>query len=96
MSTIYGGLHQNSDVDRLYTPIKYGGRGLITIEDSRLKFLHKQNRFLTPPLRRPIRNVLILPLFDNGCTAWFSNLSKILKLRSSVTKQVHQVLLTVR
>ena len=29
----YGGLHQTSDVDRLYIPRKDGGRGLIAIED---------------------------------------------------------------
>ena len=31
--TIYGALHPNSDVDRLYIPRKEGGRGLIFIED---------------------------------------------------------------
>ena len=31
--TIYGALHPNSDVDRLYIPGKEGGRGLISIED---------------------------------------------------------------
>ena len=29
----YGGLHLNSNVDRLYMPRKIGGRSLITIED---------------------------------------------------------------
>ena len=31
--TIYGALHPNSDVDRLYIPRKVGGRSLISIED---------------------------------------------------------------
>ena len=31
--TIYGAFHPKSDEDRLYTPRKEGGRGLITIED---------------------------------------------------------------
>ena len=31
--TIYGALHPNSDVDKLYIPRKKGGRGLISIED---------------------------------------------------------------
>ena len=44
--------------------------------NSRLKFLLRQNRFLTPPLRRLLCNALIQPLFDYACTAWFSNLSK--------------------
>ena len=30
---IYGALHPKSDVGRLYTPRKEGGRGLISIED---------------------------------------------------------------
>ena len=48
--------------------------------NSRLKFLHRQNCFLTSPLRRLLCNALIQPLFDYACTAWFSNLSKRLKL----------------
>ena len=31
--TVYGGLHPNSDVDRLHIPRKDGGRGLIATED---------------------------------------------------------------
>ena len=31
--TIYGALHLESDVDRLYIPRKEGGRGFISIED---------------------------------------------------------------
>ena len=54
--------------------------------DSRLKFLHRQNRFLTPPLRRLLCNALIQPLFDYACTAWFPNLSKKLKLRFQATQ----------
>ena len=30
---IYEGLHSKSDDDRLYIPRKYGGSGLIAIED---------------------------------------------------------------
>ena len=48
--------------------------------NSRLKFLHGQNRFSTPPLRRVLCNALIQPLFDYACTAWFSNFSKKIKL----------------
>ena len=49
--------------------------------NSRLKFLHTQNCFLTPPLRRLLCNALIQALFDYTCTACFSNLSIRLKLR---------------
>ena len=45
-----------------------------------LKFLHRQNPYLTPPLCGLLCNALIQPLFDYACTAWFSNLSKRLKL----------------
>ena len=47
----------------------------------RQKFLQRQNRFLTPPLRILVCNALMQPLFDYACKAWFSNLSKRLKLR---------------
>ena len=54
--------------------------------NSRLKFLHRQNRFLTPPLCRLLCNALIQPLFDYACTAWFPNLSKKLRLRLQATQ----------
>ena len=47
--------------------------------NSRFKFLHRQNRFLTPPLRSLLCNAL--PLFNYACTAWFPNLPKKLRLR---------------
>ena len=52
----------------------------------RLKILDGKNRFLTPTLRRLLCNALIQPLFDHECTAWFSNLSKRLKLRPKVSQ----------
>ena len=54
--------------------------------NSRLKFLHKQNRFLTPPLHRILYSALIQPLFDCACTARFPNLSKKLRLRLQATQ----------
>ena len=53
--------------------------------NSRLKFLHRQNRFLTPPLCRLLCNALMQPLFDYACTVWFPNLSKKLRLRLQAT-----------
>ena len=38
--------------------------------NSRLKFLYRQNRFLSHPLRRFLCNALIQPLFDYVCTVW--------------------------
>ena len=54
--------------------------------NSRLKFLHRQNRFLTLPLHRLLCNALIQPLFGYACTAWFPNLSKKLRLRLQATQ----------
>ena len=54
--------------------------------NSRLKFLHRQNRFLTPPLRRLLCNALTQSLFDYACTVWFLNLSKKLRLRLQATQ----------
>ena len=47
--------------------------------NSRLKFLHRQNHFLTPPLRRLLCHALIQALLDYGCTAWFPDLPKKLE-----------------
>ena len=54
--------------------------------NSRLKFLHRQNHFLTTPLRRLLCEALIQLHFDYACTAWFSNLSKRLKLCLQVSQ----------
>ena len=42
--------------------------------NSRLKFLHRKNTFLTPSLRRLLCNALIQPHFDYALSAWYSNL----------------------
>ena len=54
--------------------------------NSNLKFLHRQNRFLTSPLCRLLCNALIQLLFDYACTAWLSNPWKRLKLRLQVSQ----------
>ena len=54
--------------------------------NSRLKFLRRQNHFLTLPLRRLLCNALIQPLFGYACTAWFPNLSKKLRLKLQATQ----------
>ena len=43
--------------------------------NSRLKFLYRQNKFLSIPLRR------LQPFFDYACHAWYPNLNKKLKTR---------------
>ena len=47
--------------------------------NSRLRFLYRKNRFLSPPLRRLLCNSLIQPHFDYACSAWYPNLNKRLK-----------------
>ena len=59
---------------------------LIDKVNSRLKFPHRQNRFLTPPASRLSFNPLIQSLFGHGCTAWFPNLSKKLRVRLQETQ----------
>ena len=49
--------------------------------NNKLKFLHRNNRFLTPTLRRLLCNALIQPHFDYACPAWYPNLIKKLKNR---------------
>ena len=49
--------------------------------NNKLKFLHRKNRFLTPPLRRLLCIALIQPPFDYARSAWYSNLTKKLKNR---------------
>ena len=38
--------------------------------NSRLRFLYRKNRFLSPPLRRLLCNSLIQPHVDYACSAW--------------------------
>ena len=47
--------------------------------NSRLKFLHRKNKFLTPTLRRLLCNALIEPHFDYASSAWYPNLTHIFK-----------------
>ena len=51
---------------------------------SRLRFLYRKNRFLSPPLRRLLCNSLIQPHFDHTCSAWCPNLNKRLKSKLQI------------
>ena len=44
--------------------------------NSRLRFLYRKNKFLSPPLHRLLCNYLIQPNFDYACSAWYRNLNK--------------------
>ena len=64
--------------------------------NSRLKFLHRKNEFLTAPLRRLLCNALIQPHFDFASSAWYPNLSKKMssKLRVAQNKCIRFCLRT--
>ena len=47
--------------------------------NSRLKFLHRKNKFLTPVLSRLLFNALIQPHFDYASSAWYPNLTQKMK-----------------
>ena len=47
--------------------------------NSKLKFLYRKNKFLSPALRRLLCNAIIQPHFDYACAAWFPNLNVALK-----------------
>ena len=52
--------------------------------NSRLRFLYRKNRFLSPRLRRLLCNSLIQPHFDYACSAWYPNLNKRLKSKLQI------------
>ena len=54
--------------------------------NSRLKFLHRKNKFLTPALRRLLCNALIQPHFDYASSAWYPNLTQKMKNKIQITQ----------
>ena len=52
--------------------------------NSKVRFLYRKNRFLSPPLRRLLCNSLIQPHFDYACSAWYPNLNKRSKSKLQV------------
>ena len=59
--------------------------------NTRLKFLYRKNKFLSPQLRRLLCNALIQPHFDYACSVWYPNLNKKFKtkLQTLQNKCVH-------
>ena len=49
-----------------------------------LKFLYRENRFLSPELRRMLCNALIQPQFDCTCPAWYPNLTEKTKTKIQI------------
>ena len=54
--------------------------------NSRLKFLHRKNKFLTPALRRLLCNVLIQSHFDYASSAWHPSLTQKMKNKIQITQ----------
>ena len=44
--------------------------------NSRLKILHRKNKFLTTSLHRLLCNALIQPHFDYASSVWYPNLTQ--------------------
>ena len=59
---------------------------IISKINSKLKFLYRKNKYLTPQLRRMLSNALIQPHFDYACTAWYPPLTIDLKKRIQVVQ----------
>ena len=57
---------------------------------SRLRFLYRKNRYLSPYLKRLLCNAIIQPHFDYACSAWYPNLNKKFnsKLQTMLSKCV--------
>ena len=54
--------------------------------NSSLRFLYRQNRYLSFPLCRLLCNAMIQPFFDYACNAWYLNINKKLKTRLQATQ----------
>ena len=54
--------------------------------NSRIKFLNRKNKFLTPVLRRLLYNALIQPHFDYASSPWYPNLTQKMKNKIQTTQ----------
>ena len=50
------------------------------------KFLYRQSRYLSYPLKKMLCNMLIQPHYDFACCSWFPNLSISLKTQLQTTQ----------
>ena len=50
------------------------------------KFLYRQRRYLSYPLKRMLCNILIQPHYDFVCCSWYPNLSMSLKTKLQKTQ----------
>ena len=52
----------------------------------KLKFIYRKNKFLTPTLRRILCNAIIQPNFDYNCSTWYPDLNKKLKKKIQIVQ----------
>ena len=64
--------------------------------NSRLKFLNRKNKFLTPVLRRLLCNALIQPHFDYASSAWYLNLTQKMKNKIQTTQKMKNKIQTTQ
>ena len=67
---------------------------VLSLVNSRLKFLYWKQKVLTLPLRRLLCNALIQPHYDYACPAWYPSLNKRLskKIQTSQNKCIRYCL----
>ena len=67
---------------------------VLSLVNSRLKFLYQKQKFLTLPLRRLLCNALIQPHCDYACPVWYPSLNKRLskKIQTSQNKCIRYCL----
>ena len=65
---------------------RHSNRDWINKTNSRIKFLHRKNQFLTPVLRRLLCNALIQPHFYYASSAWYTNLTQKMKNKIQITQ----------
>ena len=89
-------IKQNSKVTYLgcilneTVPVESMALKVIVKINSRLKFLHRKNKFLTPAVRRLLCNVLIQPYSDYASSAWYPNLTLKMKSKIQITQKNQQ------
>ena len=54
--------------------------------NTKLKFLYRKNKFLSPALHRLLCNAIIQSHFDYACSAWFPNVNLALKKKLQTTQ----------
>ena len=90
LEIIYNKATFSSDLPRCILEQTMSGESMA--QNSRLNFLYQKNKYLTPNLRHLLYNTLVQLHFDYVWSAWYPNLSKILKNNSKFGKQMHSLL----